>query len=154
MRKFLGIDKALQSIIGELILNVSKLTEINKDIGRETKKLEEVENNTSYSDEQEHLYIERLDDLNIEKKGRLEIISRKRKELQTQVARIKQTLERVLDKDRSLAERIRPLFREQGTIIASKINCNFNYYFNNSSCSNKYLWRGWWNKSFRFYTKR
>ena len=44
MHKFLDIDKALQSIKGELIVNVSKLTEINKDIKRETKKLEEVEN--------------------------------------------------------------------------------------------------------------
>ena len=64
-----------------MILNVSKLTEIHKDIERETKKLEEVENDTSYSDEQRQLYIERLDDLNIEKKGRLEINSRKRREL-------------------------------------------------------------------------
>ena len=29
MRKFLGIDKALQSIQGELLNNISKLTEIN-----------------------------------------------------------------------------------------------------------------------------
>ena len=90
MRKFLGLDKALQSIKGELILNVSKLTEIDKNIERETKKLEEVENYPSYSDEQRQLYRERLGDLNIEKKGRLEIISQNRKELQKQAARIKQ----------------------------------------------------------------
>ena len=30
MREFLGIDKALQSIQGELLNNTSKLTEINK----------------------------------------------------------------------------------------------------------------------------
>ena len=40
MREFLGIDKALQSIQSELLNNTSKLTEINKSIKRDTKKLE------------------------------------------------------------------------------------------------------------------
>ena len=43
MREFLGIDKALQSIQGELLNNTSKLAEIDKSIKRDTKKLEEVE---------------------------------------------------------------------------------------------------------------
>ena len=51
MREFLGIDKALQSIQGELLNNTSKLTEINKRIKRDTKAFEEVENHTTYSDE-------------------------------------------------------------------------------------------------------
>ena len=42
--EFLGIDKALQSIQGELLNNTSKLTEVNKRMKRVTKKLEEVEN--------------------------------------------------------------------------------------------------------------
>ena len=76
MREFLGIDKALQSIQGELLNNILKLTEINKRIKRDTKKLEEVENDPTYSDEQMQLYRDRLDDLNTEKKARLEILSR------------------------------------------------------------------------------
>ena len=44
VQEFLGIDKALQSIQGELLNNTSKLTEINKSIERDTKKLQEVEN--------------------------------------------------------------------------------------------------------------
>ena len=74
-RKFLGIDKALQSIQGELLNNTSKLTEINKSIKRDTKKLEEVENDPTCSDEQRQLYRDRLDDLNTEKQARLEILS-------------------------------------------------------------------------------
>ena len=109
MREFLGIDKALQSIQGELLNNMSKLTEINKRIQKDTKKLEEVENDPTYSDEQRQLYKDRLDDLNTEKQARLEILSQKQKDLQTQVARIRQTLKKVLDKDTSLAERIRYL---------------------------------------------
>ena len=38
MREFLGIDKALQSIQGELLNNMSKLAEIDKRIKRDTKK--------------------------------------------------------------------------------------------------------------------
>ena len=38
MQELLGIDKALQSIQGELLNNVSKLTEINKRIRRDNKK--------------------------------------------------------------------------------------------------------------------
>ena len=79
MREFLGIDKALQSIQGELLNNTSKLTEINKRIKRDTKKLEEVENDPTYSDEQRQLYKDRLDDLNTEKQARLEVLSQKRK---------------------------------------------------------------------------
>ena len=52
MREFLGIDKVLQSIQGELLKNTSKLTEINKRIKRDSKKVEEVENDSTYSHEQ------------------------------------------------------------------------------------------------------
>ena len=113
MREFLGIDKALQSIQGELVNNTSKLTEIDKRIERDTKKLQEVEDDPTYTNEQRQLYRDRLDDLNTEKKARLEILSQNQKDLQTQVARIKQTIEKVLNKDTSLAERIRILFKEQ-----------------------------------------
>ena len=67
MREFLGIDKALQSIQGELLNNTSKLTEINKRIERDTKKLQEVKDDPTYSNKQKQLYRDRLDDLNTEK---------------------------------------------------------------------------------------
>ena len=74
MQEFLGIDKALQSIQDELVNNTSKLTEIDKRIKRDTKKLEEVENDPTYSDEQRQLYKDRLDDLNTKKQAGLEIL--------------------------------------------------------------------------------
>ena len=88
MREFLGIDKTLQSIRGELLNNSSKLTEINQHIKRDTKKLEEVENHPTHTVEQRQLYRNRLDDLNTEKQARLEILLQNREDLQTQVARI------------------------------------------------------------------
>ena len=75
MKEFLGIDKTLQSIQGELVNNTSKLTEINKRIQRNTKKLEEVKNDPGYTDEQRQLYRDRLDDLNTKKQARLEKLS-------------------------------------------------------------------------------
>ena len=121
MLEFLGIDKALQSIQAELLNNTSKLTEIDKCIKRNTKKLEEVENDPTYTDEQRQLYRDSLGDLelNTEKQERLEILSKNRKFLQTQVARIKQTSAKVFDQNTSLAERIRTLFSEQGITIFS-----------------------------------
>ena len=74
MREFVGIDKALQSIQGEVLNNTSKLSEIDKRIKRDTKKLEEVKNDPTYTDEQRQLYRNRLDDLNTEKRARLEIL--------------------------------------------------------------------------------
>ena len=81
--------------------------------------MEEVENYPTYSDEQKWLYRDRLEDLNTEKQARLEILSQNRKGLQTQVARIKQTLEKILDQNTSLAERICTLFWEQGITVFS-----------------------------------
>ena len=57
--------------------------------------------------------------MNTEKQARLKILSQNRKDLQTQVARIRQTLEKFLDKNKSLAGRIHTLFRKQGITIFS-----------------------------------
>ena len=140
MREFLGIDKALQIIQGEPLNNASKLTETDKRIERDTKKLEEVENGCSYTDEQRQLYRDRLDDLITEKQARLETLSQNRKDLQTQVARIKQTIGKVLDQDTSLAERIRTLFKEKGITFIFNSGCLFNDCFNNHLCHHSRLW--------------
>ena len=102
------IDKALQSIQGELLNNTSKLAEIDKRIKIDTKKLEEVQNGSTYIDKQRQLY-----------RDRLEILSQNRDDLSTQVARIRQTIGKVLDINTSLVERIRTLFCEQGITIFS-----------------------------------
>ena len=81
--------------------------------------MEEIENDPTYADEQRQLYRDSLDDLTTEKEAVLEILSQNWEDLQTQVAKIRQTLEKVLDQDTPLAERIRTLFREQGITIMS-----------------------------------
>ena len=89
--------------------------------------MEDVENDPTYTEEQKRLYRERLDGLNTEKQGRLEILSQNRKDVQTQVALMRQTTEKVLDKNTSLAERIRTLFREQGVTIFPILTALFQY---------------------------
>ena len=83
MRELLGINKALQSIQGELLNNTSELTEIDKRIERDTKNLEEVEYGATYTNEQKQWYRDRFDrdDLNTEKQARLEILSQSQKDL-------------------------------------------------------------------------
>ena len=68
------------------------------------------------------MYKDRLDDLNTEKQARLEVLSQNRNDLQTQVARIKQTLEKVSGKNTSLPENIGILIREQIITIISTLS--------------------------------
>ena len=91
MRQFLRIDTKR-----ELLNNTSKLTEFNKRIKRDTKT-----SDPTYTDEQRQLYRDRLDDLNTEKQTRLEILSQNQEDLQTQVARVKQIIEKVIDQNTS-----------------------------------------------------
>ena len=79
--------------------------------------MKEEENDPTYTEEKGGY--SGIDDLNTEKQARLEILSQNREDLQTQVAGIKQTLEKILDQNTSSAERIRTLFREQGITIFS-----------------------------------
>ena len=120
MREFLGIDEALQSINGELRNNTAKLSELDKRIKRDTAKLKEIEDKPEgFYEEQKELYKKRLQDLKDKRQARLEFLSQNRKDLQTQVARIKQTIGKILYSDTSLGEEIRTLFREQGITIFS-----------------------------------
>ena len=71
------------------------------------------------SEEQKELYKKRLQYLKKEGQARLEFLSQNRKDLQIQVTRIKQTIEKILNSDTSFGEKIRTLFREQGITIFS-----------------------------------
>ena len=61
----------------------------------------------------------RIDALNDELKVRQEFINLLKRRLKNQITSFKETIAKVLDKDTSLAEKIRNLFREQGITIAS-----------------------------------
>ena len=118
MREFLGIDKALTRIQGELANNVGKLTEINAHITRENNKLAEIEASPDLQVHEERVKA-KIAELKEERSARLEIISQNRKELASQFSRIKQTIEKILDEDMSLREKLKLILREHGLTITA-----------------------------------
>ena len=114
LRELQGLDKALQRTRGELINNLSKLTELDKDIARQKQKLQEAEDETSKRDIRS-----RIQNLEDERAARLEAASANKEELRGQINRIKETINKVLKEDTTLRERLKTLFKEQGITIVS-----------------------------------
>eukprot|EP00111_Clytia_hemisphaerica_P013908 TCONS_00040934-protein len=114
MRKFLGIDKALTRFKVELQNNASKLSEVDDQI----KGIRDELKNTQDPQEQNELK-SRLNELQQERKIRLEIASQNRKELTSQIARIRDTLYELCEDDLSLREKVKLVFREHGLTITA-----------------------------------
>ena len=75
MREFLGIDKALRRVQGEIINNTAKLSELDKQLARDREKLEEIKDDPSYSEELKERIRERIDNAETEQEARLEVLS-------------------------------------------------------------------------------
>ena len=118
MREFLGIDKALTRIQGELANNVGKLTEIDEHITRENNKLAEIRDSPDLQVHEERVK-KIITNLKEERNARLEIISQNRKELASQFSRIRQTVEKILDGDLNLKEKLKLILREHGLTITA-----------------------------------
>ena len=89
-------------------------------IAKELGKLEEFrEYPLEYDDAMREDITKRIDALNDELATRQESIDLLNGRLQNQITSFKETIAKVLDKDTSLGEKIRTLFREQGITIAS-----------------------------------
>ena len=113
-----GLDKALQTIRGELTNNLAKLTELDDHIALEKRKLDEAD--AGGVDELIRRRIaERLRDLQDERSARLEAASATKDALRSQISRIRETISRILHENTTLAERVRTLFREQGVTLVS-----------------------------------
>ena len=115
LREIRGLDKALQTIRGELVNNLAKLTELDNHITREQNKSDEPD----IGDFERRRIAERIRDLKDERVSRLEAASASREALRSQISRIRETINRLINEDTTLAERIRTLFREQGITIVS-----------------------------------
>ena len=89
-------------------------------ITKEHRKLEEFREYPGvYDDAMKEDITKRIDNLNDELKVRQESIDLLKNRLKNQIMSFKETIAKVLDKDTSLGEKIRTLFREQGITIAS-----------------------------------
>ena len=94
---------------------MAKLTDIDKDIAKEKRKLQEAgDDETAKKD-----ITARLKNLEDERSARLEAASANKEAFRSQINRIKETINKVLREDTTLGERLRTLFREQGITIIS-----------------------------------
>jgi hypothetical protein len=103
----------------ELELELGYLTETNKKIAKEKRKLKQAkEDNDEY---QIKRISERIIDLESERSNRLEVLNINKDKLRNQINRIKQTIHKILNEDTKLKEKLKTLFREQGVTIASTL---------------------------------
>ena len=120
LQERLGLDTQLKSIRGSLKFEVAKKVQLEECIAKEHHKLEEFREYPGvYDDAMKEDITKRIDDLNEDLKVRQESIDLLKGRLKNQVTSFRETIAKVLDKDTTLAEKIRNLFREQGITIAS-----------------------------------
>ena len=120
LRELLGLDKQLRTVRGSLKVEVAKMVELEEHITKERRKLEEFrEYPGEYDDAMKEDITKRIDALNNELATRQESTDLLKGRLKNQITSFCETIAKVLDKDTSLGEKIRTLFREQGITIAS-----------------------------------
>ena len=115
LREILGLDKALQTIRGELTNNLAKLTQLDDHIALERQKLDAGD----IDEFSRRRLAERLQDLQVERSARLEAAAANREALPSQINQMRETISRILHEDTTLAERLRTLFRKQGVTLVS-----------------------------------
>ena len=120
LRELEGLDKELRMISGSLRSAIAKSIAKQVDIDRENRKLEEMANDETYSDEQRKEVRARLQRFQDEQKAINEKIRILKGRYSNQIYQIRESLMKFLDKETgTLGERIRTLFKEQGITIIS-----------------------------------
>ena len=120
MSELLGLDKQLRSIRGSLNVEVAKKVQLEESIKKEKHKFEESQDHPGvYNNDIREDITKQIAKLNDEQNARQESIDLFKGRLTNQITSFKEMIVKVLDKDTSLAEKIRMLFREQGITIAS-----------------------------------
>ena len=120
LRELEGLDKELRTISGSLRSAIAKSIAKQVDIDRENRKLEEMANDETYSDEQREEVRARLQRFQDEQKAISDQIHILKGRYSNQIYQIRKSIMKFLDKETgTLGERIRTLFREQGITIVS-----------------------------------
>ena len=120
LRELEGLDKELRTISGSLRSAIAKSIAKQVDIDRENRKLEEMANDETYSDEQREEVRARLQRFQDEQKAISDQIRILKGRYSDQIYQIRESIMKFLDKETgTLGERIRTLFKEQGITIVS-----------------------------------
>ena len=115
-----GLDRELRTISGSLRSAIAKSMAKHEDIDKENKKLEEMTNDETYSDEQREEVRARLQRFQDEQKAINDQIRILKGRYSNQIYQIRESIMKFLDKETgTLGERIRTLFKEQGITIVS-----------------------------------
>ena len=120
LRELEGLDKELKMISGSLRSAIAKSIAKQVDIDRGYRKLEEMANDETYSDEQREEVRARLQRFQDEQKAISDQIRILKGRYSNQIYQIRESIMKFLDKETgTLVERIRTLFKEQGITIVS-----------------------------------
>ena len=120
LRELEGLDKELRTTRGSLRSAIAKSIAKQVDIDRENRKLEEMANDETYSDEQREEVRARLQRFQDEQKAINEQIHILKGRYSNQIYQIRESIMKFLDKETgTLGDRIRTLFKEQGIMIVS-----------------------------------
>ena len=120
LRELEGLDKELRMISGSLRSAIAKSVAKQVDINRENRKLEEMANDETYSDEQIEEVRARLQRFQDEQKAISDQIRILKGRYSNQIYQIRESIMKFLDKETGmLGDRIRTLFKEQGITIVS-----------------------------------
>ena len=120
LRDLEGLDKELRMISGSLRSAIAKSMAKQVDIDRENRKLEEMTNDETYSDEQKEEVRARLQRFQDEQKAISNQICILKGRYSNLIYQIRESIMKFLDKETgTLGERIRTLFKEQGITIIS-----------------------------------
>ena len=121
LRELEGLDKQLRTIRGSLKVAIAKRINSEGRIEHEERKLNEIQDPT-YSDDQRNMIEDRIKRLREELNERNEEIGILKGEASKQINHIKESITKFLDKEtRTLGERIRTVFKEQGITIVSTL---------------------------------
>ena len=120
LRELEGLDRELRMIGGSLRSAIAKSMAKQVDIDKENRKLEEMANDETYSDEQREEVQARLQKFQDEQKAINDQIRILKGRYSNQIYQIRESITKFLNKETgTLGKRIRTFFKEQGTTIIS-----------------------------------
>ena len=120
LRELEGLDKELRTISGSLRSAIAKSMAKQVDIDKENRKLEEIANDETYSNEQREEVRVRLQRFQDEQKAISDQIRILKGRYSNQIYQIRELIMKFLDKETgTLCDRIMTLFKEQGITIVS-----------------------------------
>ena len=120
LRELEGLDRELRMRSGSLRSAIAKSVAKQVDVDKENKKLEEMTNDETYSDEQREDVRARLQRFQDKQKAINDQIHILKGQYSNQIYQIRESIMKLLDKETgTLGERIKTLFKEQGITIIS-----------------------------------